>query len=136
MRVVTKVESVCGGSVAGKTVAAWGLTFKANTDDLRDSPAIKILTLLHDKGAEIVASDPTARGVYSNYPWITVADSAVSACDNADVLVVLTEWPQFVDVDPIDVGNVMKVRSVVDARNLLERTKWTAHGFSYIGVGR
>lgn len=136
MRVVTKVESVCGGSVAGKTVAAWGLTFKANTDDLRDSPAIKILTLLHDKGAEIVASDPTARGVYSNYPWIKVADSAVSACDNADVLVVLTEWPQFVDVDPIDVGNVMKVRSVVDARNLLERTKWTANGFSYVGVGR
>jgi UDPglucose 6-dehydrogenase len=135
-RVVTKVEVVCGGSVAGKKIAAWGLTFKANTDDLRDSPAIKILTMLHNNGAEIVANDPTARGSYSDYPWIEVADNALRACQNADALVVLTEWPQFVDVDPIDVGNVMKTRNVVDARNMLDRSKWIANGFTLIGVGR
>jgi UDPglucose 6-dehydrogenase len=127
---------MCSGSVANKHIAAWGLTFKANTDDLRDSPSIKILAMLHTKGAVIHASDPTASGRYDNYPWIQVSPSPIAACVGAEVLVVLTEWPQFVDVDPVDVGNVMKKRNVVDARNLLEKSKWVSHGFEYVGVGR
>jgi UDPglucose 6-dehydrogenase len=136
VRIVTKVEAMCNGSVANKHIAAWGLTFKANTDDLRDSPAIKILTMLHSKGAVIHAFDPTAGDQYDNYPWIQVAPSPIAACEDAEVLVVLTEWSQFVDIDPVAAGNVMKKRNVVDARNLLEKSKWVSSGFEYVGVGR
>jgi len=136
LRIVTKVESLCGGSVAGKKIAAWGLTFKAHTDDLRDSPAIKILTMLNDKGAVITAHEPTATTPYDLFPWIEIASSPVEACIDADVLVVLTEWPTFCDVDPVSVGNALRSRCVVDARNLLDNAKWKAHGFTFVGVGR
>jgi UDPglucose 6-dehydrogenase len=65
-----------------------------------------------------------------------VAPSPIAACEDAEVLVILTEWSQFVDVDPVAVGNVMKKRNVVDARNLLEKSKWVSSGFEYVGVGR
>lgn len=136
LRIVTKVESLCGGSVAGKKIAAWGLTFKAHTDDLRDSPAIKILTMLNDKGAVITAHEPTATTPYESFPWIEVSTSPVDVCADAEALVVLTEWPTFRDVDPVAVGNAMRARCVVDARNLLDEVKWKACGFEFVGVGR
>ena len=136
VRIVTKVESLCGGSVDGKKIAAWGLTFKAHTDDLRDSPAIKILTMLKNKGAVITAHDPTAVDAYESFPWIAVSVSPIDACVDADALVVLTEWPAFSDVDPLAVGNAMRARCVVDARNLLDDKKWKAQGFVFVGVGR
>ena len=135
-RIAEKVIAVCGGSVAGLTVAAWGLTFKAGTDDLRDSPAIKILTMLRDAGATIRAYDPTAKAPYVAYPWITVVQSAVDACRGADALAVLTEWPEFRSVSPSDVAGALNTCRVVDGRNVLERDEWKAAGFDYRGVGR
>ena len=135
-RIAEKVIAVCGGSVAGLTVAAWGLTFKAGTDDLRDSPAIKILTMLRDAGAIIRAYDPTAKAPYVAYPWITVVQSAVDACRGADALAVLTEWPEFRSVSPSDVAGALNTCRVVDGRNVLERDEWKAAGFDYRGVGR
>ena len=93
-RIALKVVDVCGGSVTGKTIAAWGLTFKAHTDDLRDSPSIAILTLLHKMGATIRAYDASARAV-EQYAWIERCSSALEACEGADALAVLTEWPEF-----------------------------------------
>lgn len=135
-RIAAKAIELCGGDVSGLRVAAWGLTFKANTDDLRDSPAIKILEMLRSFGAEIVAYDPTARKPYSAYPWISLGSSAEGACDGADVLVVLTEWNEFVHVDPTAVAKTMNRTLVVDGRNVLNREKWTQAGFTYRGVGR
>ena len=135
-RIAEKVIRLCGGSVQGLKVAAWGVTFKAGTDDLRDSPAVKILTMLRDAGAEIRAYDPTARGEYAAYPWISVGSSALSVCDGADVLAVLTEWPEFAGISPESVGKVMSHRRVVDGRNHLDRDSWRAAGFEYLGVGR
>ena len=135
-RIAAKAIELCGGDVSGLRVAAWGLTFKANTDDLRDSPAIKILEMLRSVGAEIVAYDPTARKPYPAYPWISLGSSAEAACDGADVLVVLTEWNEFVHVDPTAVAKVMNRALVVDGRNVLNREKWTQAGFTYRGVGR
>lgn len=135
-RIANKVIAMCDGSVEGLTVAAWGLTFKAGTDDLRDSPAIKILTMLHDAGAVIRAFDPTAKGEYRNHPWIDVQSDELSACVGADVLAVLTEWPVFSGVDALSVGSRMRHRRVVDGRNLLDREKWQSAGFEYVGVGR
>ena len=135
-RIVRKVLDVCGGNVSGLTVAAWGLTFKAGTDDLRDSPAIKILTMLNGMGARIQAYDPTARQPYSNLPWIDVCGTAIEACKGADVLAVLTEWPEFRDINPTSVGILLNERRVVDARNLLDKENWIGSGFLHRGVGR
>lgn len=135
-RVANKVETICGGSVQGKVVAAWGLTFKANTDDLRDSPAIKILSQLKDAGAVIRAYDPTAHEMYEKYPWIEICSTALSACEDADVLAVLTEWQEFALISPEDVAHRLNNPYVVDGRNVLDREAWIQHGFSYRGIGR
>jgi UDPglucose 6-dehydrogenase len=134
-RVALKVVSVCGGSVAGKTIAAWGLTFKAHTDDLRDSPSIAILTLLHKMGATIRAYDASARAV-EQYPWIERCSSALEACEGADALAVLTEWPEFAQVDPTAVASALRSAAVVDGRNVLNIEAWKSAGFEYRGVGR
>jgi UDPglucose 6-dehydrogenase len=135
-RIAEKVIAECGRSVQGLTVAAWGLTFKANTDDLRDSPAIKILLMLHDAGAIIRAYDPTAKSRYEAYPWITVMPSALDACQDADALVLLTEWSEFATIKPGDVAARMKSSRVVDSRNVLDKTAWIEAGFVHRGVGR
>ena len=135
-RIADKVIAECNGSVQGVTIAAWGLTFKAHTDDLRDSPAIKILTMLHNQGAKIVAYDPTSMAPYSQYPWITVASTPLAACDGASVLAVLTEWPEFSEIDPNAIASRLLHSRVVDGRNVLNREKFVGAGFSYRGVGR
>lgn len=135
-RIVDKVEVAVGGSVSGKIVAAWGLTFKANTDDLRDSPAIKILRILHERGAVIRSFEPTAKGPYAAHPWLPVVTSIEETVEGADVVVLLTEWDIFRDQDPEEVGRHMRVRAVVDARNHLDRGRWLNAGFTYRGVGR
>ena len=134
-RIALKVVDVCGGSVTGKTIAAWGLTFKAHTDDLRDSPSIAILTLLHKMGATIRAYDASARAV-EQYPWIVRCSSALEACEGADALAVLTEWPEFAQVDPTAVASALRSASVVDGRNVLSIDAWKSAGFEYRGVGR
>ena len=134
-RIALKVVEVCGGSVAGKTIASWGLTFKANTDDLRDSPAIAILSTLNDMGATIRAYDPSARGV-EMLPWVQRCDSALEACDGADALAVLTEWPEFAAIAPSDVSIRLNNAVVVDGRNVLNPQQWKSSGFQYRGVGR
>ena len=134
-RIALKVVDVCGGSVAGKTIAAWGLTFKAQTDDLRDSPSIAILTLLHKMGATIRAYDASARAV-EQYTWIERCSSALEACEGADALAVLTEWPEFAQVDPAAVASTLRSASVVDGRNVLNIAAWKSAGFEYRGVGR
>jgi UDPglucose 6-dehydrogenase len=134
-RIALKVVELCGGSVKGKTIASWGLTFKANTDDLRDSPAIAILSTLHNMGATIRAYDAAARGV-ENFPWIQRCDSALEACASADALAVLTEWPEFAGIDPVDVKAQLNQLAVVDGRNILNPSAWKSVGFEYRGVGR
>jgi UDPglucose 6-dehydrogenase len=135
-RIALKIVEVCGGSVQGKVIASWGLTFKAHTDDLRDSPAIAILTLLHDMGAVIRAYEPSSTGVYAAFPWIELVGSAVEVCEGADALAVLTEWPEFSGIDVNAVAAVMKSLAVVDGRNVLNPDVWKSVGFAYRGVGR
>jgi UDPglucose 6-dehydrogenase len=135
-RIADKVTAACGGTVKGMRVAAWGVTFKAGTDDLRDSPAIKILLMLRDAGAHITAYDPTAHGGYAAHPWMEIASSAVAAAEGADVLAVLTEWPEFAEIEPREVHAVIGSARVVDGRNVLDRERWKAAGFDYRGVGR
>ena len=136
IRIANKVIEECGGTVMGKIIAAWGLTFKAETDDLRDSPAIKILTVLNEAGAKIRAYDPTAHKPYPAYPWIEITTSPLDVCDGADVLAVLTEWKEFALIDANEIGKRLSEKMVVDGRNILDRESWQRAGFLYKGVGR
>jgi UDPglucose 6-dehydrogenase len=132
-RVVDKVAAAAGGSLEGVTVAAWGLTFKARTDDLRESPALAVIARLRARGAVVHAYDPTVRGPRSD---VEVFQDPYAACEGAVVLVVLTEWDDLRWLDFDKVGAAMARRHVVDARNLLDRASLVRSGFTYRGVGR
>ena len=137
--VLSSIRHLLGlrGPTEGVTVAVWGLTFKARTDDLRDSPSLAIIQRLLDAGATVQAHDPTVAGPKPGLPnGITLADSPYAACNGAHVLAVLTEWDEFRWVDITQVKSVMAGRVVVDARNLLERNDWRRAGFDHQGIGR
>jgi len=136
-RVVDKVVAMAAGSVEGVKIAAWGLTFKANTDDLRESPALEILGRLAARGALIRAYDPAVQvGNPEVLDSIEIVTDPYAACEDADVLVVLTEWDEFKWFDLDKVAEVMEHPAVVDARNLLDRSALRRRGFSYDGIGR
>ena len=136
-RVADKIRQAAGGSLEGKTVAVWGLTFKARTDDLRDSPSIAIVNRLLAQGATVQAYDPTVHGHRPGVPaGITIAADPYEAVNEADVLAVLTEWDDFRWLDPRRVNTHMRARQVVDGRNLLDRNDWQRAGFIHQGIGR
>ena len=131
-RVLAKVVRMAGGSVDGLTIAAWGLTFKARTDDLRESPALEIIRRLTRMGATVQAYDPTVR---RPLPEMEIFADAYEACQDASVLVVLTEWDEFRWVDLGLVRTRMTHPRIVDARNLLEPAAARRAGFRYDGIG-
>jgi UDPglucose 6-dehydrogenase len=135
-RVVQKIVNAAGGILKGKTIGVWGLTFKANTGDLRDSPALRIVGILNEAGAIIRAFDPAVDALRSNLDGIELFSTPLDAVEGAEVLVVLTEWEVFKEVSPNDVKSLMKSRNVVDARNVLEKDAWQQAGFGYQGIGR
>lgn len=135
-RIVSKVRDACHGSVRGAHVAIWGLTFKANTDDLRDSPAMAIAARLAAEGAGLRAYDPTIGADAAGFTDLEVVRDPYEACMDADVLVVLTEWDEFRWLDFARVAAAMRHATVVDARNVLDPAVMRHLGFAYCGVGR
>ena len=135
-RVADKVARFAGGELEGATVAAWGLTFKADTDDRRQSPALEVLSRLVARGARVKAFDPTVTASMPELPEVEVATDPYAACEGADVLVVLTEWDDFKWLDLDKVADLMAHRRIVDGRNLLDRAAVRRRGFEYEGIGR
>jgi UDPglucose 6-dehydrogenase len=133
-RVTEKVARYVGGSLQGVRIGALGLTFKAGTDDLRESPAIEILSRLVRRGAIVRAYDPAVDT--APIPGIELVADAYATCDDAAVLVVLTEWDEFKWLDYDKIAATMAKRCVVDARNILDKGALLRRGFSYTGVGR
>lgn len=133
-RIALKVARLTGGSVAGATIGVLGLAFKADTDDLRGSPAIAVIERLLARGARVRAHDPVVRT--ASIAGVEVFDDPYLACTGVDAVVVLTEWPQFADLDAARLAAVVRVPSIVDARNLLDPAAYRAAGFTYDGVGR
>lgn len=130
-RIAEKVRLAAGGGLRGRRIAMWGIAFKAGTDDVRESPAVRIASLLVDDGAEVVAYDPEA-----SVDFLIDADSPLDAVQGADVLLVATEWPEFGTVDMTEVAARMKGHRIVDARNLLDPKAVRAAGLDYWGLGR
>ncbi len=132
-----KVIQAMGGDATGKTVAVLGLTFKPNTDDMRDSPAISIVQALQDAGATVRAYDPegmeAARAVLDN---ITYCDGPYAAMEGADAVVLVTEWDAFRALDLDRAKALLNAPVMVDLRNVYPRAELEAAGWSYTGVGR
>jgi UDPglucose 6-dehydrogenase len=136
-RVTDKIRRAAEGSLRGKTVAVWGLTFKARTDDLRDSPSVSIINRILAAGGKVKAFDPTVAGPKPGVPAdVEVCTDPYSATAGADVLAVLTEWDDFRWLEPEKVAEVMTGRQVIDGRNLLDRSDWQRAGFAHQGLGR
>ena len=135
-RMVDKIEHLAGGSVADTTVGVWGLTFKANTDDLRQSPSLHIVERLLARGARVQGYDPAVSGPIEHVPGLEVVPDPYAAGEGATVLAVLTEWDEFKWVDLDKLGGLMASACIMDARNLLDRAAITRRGFTYVGVGR
>ena len=131
-RMIEKVRIAVGGDLNGAVVAAWGLTFKANTDDLRDSPAIAIISELTSRGVTVNAYDPQVAG----HATINTSTDPYDVCDGAHALIVLTEWDEFRWLDLIQVKARLAKPNIVDTRNLLDRSAALRAGFTYQGVGR
>jgi UDPglucose 6-dehydrogenase len=137
-RIIEKLRDAAGGSLRGVTVGAWGLTFKANTDDLRDSPALVVCRRLLDEGATVRAYDPAAgEAAAVQVPELEVVADPYEAAAGAGLLALLTEWDEF---RWLDFGRVVDAmippRVLVDARNLLDPAAMRRRGFAYQGVGR
>jgi UDPglucose 6-dehydrogenase len=136
-RMVKKIRDALGGSEAGKTIGVLGLTFKPETDDLRDAPSLTILPLLHERGAILQVHDPQGMPEAATlHPEFHYMDSAYAACQGADAVVLMTEWNQYRALDLERIKNSMKSPVFVDLRNVYEPAAMRAAGFSYTGVGR
>ena len=137
-RVVGKIVRLAGGSVGGVGVGAWGLTFKARTDDLRSSPALEVIGRLQALGARVRAHDPAVdpRCDHPALSDIEVVSDPYAACEGATVLAVLTEWDEFRRLDFAKVGQLLLAPAVLDSRNLLDPAALRRRGFTYEGIGR
>jgi len=131
-----RVLAAAGGNLRDKTVAVLGLTFKPNTDDMRDSPSIPLITALQDMGAQVRAYDPEgmeqAREVLNN---VIYTESAYDCAKGADVLVIVTEWEQFRALDLDAIKAVMNKPAMVDLRNVYSAEDVSKYGISYSGIG-
>ena len=134
--IVKKTEELVGGNLRGSKIAVWGLTFKANTDDLRDSPAIRIVSQLLLEGASISCFDPMVRANQKSIFGANIHDSIEKSAKNSDLILVLTEWNEFREVDPGFIGGVMANRNVFDCRNVLNKENWEKAGFVFKALGR
>ncbi|MDH6531890.1 UDPglucose 6-dehydrogenase [Aurantimicrobium minutum] len=136
-RVIERVLTEGGGAETGLTVAVLGLAFKPHSDDVRDSPALDVALGLVAAGATVVAYDPEAMGAaQKRFPELVVAKNVDQALLGADIAVLVTEWPEFVELDPRRVGDLMTHKRIVDARNVLNPAQWRAEGFHYSSLGR
>jgi UDPglucose 6-dehydrogenase len=131
-RMVELTREACSGSLLGARVAVLGAAFKPESDDVRDSPALNVAGQIQLQGASVTVYDPKAnQNARSLFPTLNYADSARAACDKADVLLVLTEWDEFLRIDPRMMGEAVRRRVVIDGRMCLDKSKWQDAGWQY-----
>ena len=136
-RMIDKVLDLFDGKLAGKRIGVLGVTFKPNTDDMRDAPALTIVPALVGAGAEVIVTDPEgAKEGTALLPGVTWAEDAYATADGADALVILTEWNQFRALDLPRIAQLMRGDRVADLRNIYTAAEMAAAGLHLVGVGR
>jgi UDPglucose 6-dehydrogenase len=124
------------GPLEGKTIAAWGVTFKGGSEDTRESPALDIISLLRNEGARVNVHDPSLKPDETVLFADLVGASPIDSARNAECVAILTDWPEFAEVDLHELASVMQGKLIYDGRNLLDRRQVEAAGLQYHGVGR
>ena len=136
-RMVELATAACGGSLLGANIAVLGAAFKPESDDVRDSPALNVAGLLQLNGATVNVYDPKAmENSQRLFPTLNYSTSVPEACDRADAVLVLTEWREFLDLDPAALAETVRSRVVVDGRNCLDVARWSAAGWQVYALGR
>ncbi|MEV6983089.1 UDP-glucose/GDP-mannose dehydrogenase family protein [Sphaerisporangium sp. NPDC051017] len=136
-RVVDLTTKTLGGDVTGRRIAVWGAAFKVGTDDIRDSPALDVATRLHAAGAALTVYDPMAiETARAAHPDLGYADDPIHAARGADLLLVMTGWPEFRAINPQDLGGVVAQRVAIDTRAVLHDVWWNEHDWTIHRPGR
>jgi UDPglucose 6-dehydrogenase len=137
IRMVELAREVCDGSLLGKRVAVLGAAFKPDSDDIRDSPALNVAAQLQLQGAVVRVTDPAAvENSRRQWPQLDYTDTPEEAAQRADAVLLLTEWRQYRELDPVAFGKVVAQKRVLDGRNALDRAAWEAAGWQYRALGR
>ncbi|WP_436777313.1 UDP-glucose dehydrogenase family protein [Yinghuangia sp. YIM S09857] len=136
-KMVDLAREACGGGFLGRRVAVLGAAFKPESDDIRDSPALNVAAQVQLQGGEVTVYDPKATdNARKMYPGLAYADTAFDAARGAHVVLHLTEWREFRDIDPVELGSVVAARHIIDGRNALDAPRWRAAGWTFRALGR
>ncbi len=136
-RMVELTTEACGGSLLGANIAVLGAAFKPESDDVRDSPALNVAGMLQLNGATVNVYDPQAlENSRKVFPTLNYSTSVAEACDRADAVLVLTEWREFIDLDPAELAGVVRARVIIDGRNCLDVARWRSAGWRVHCLGR
>ncbi|RKO26208.1 UDP-glucose/GDP-mannose dehydrogenase family protein [Pseudarthrobacter phenanthrenivorans] len=135
-RTVSLAAELCGGSVAGRAVTVLGASFKPDTDDVRDSPALDVADRLAAAGAHVTVTDPKAvNNAWRRYPRLRFESGTERALEGAELVLLLTEWDEYRRLSPATAGEAVRRRMVLDARNVLDAADWQSHGWVVRGLG-
>lgn len=136
-RTVDLAEEVMGGSLRGVRVAVLGAAFKPDSDDVRDSPALDVAVAVRRDGGRVTVYDPQAMdNARALHPELDFGASLTATVEGADLVMLLTEWPQFRTMDPVGIGAIVRARNIVDGRMVIDPIRWRAAGWTYRGLGR
>ena len=137
---LAKIIAHYGGEIAGKTFCVWGLAFKPRTDDIREAPAIDLITGLLSRGAKVQASDPAAiapmKNVFAESDSMKYFRKNTDALDGADALVIMTEWNEFRNPNYDMIAEKINDKVIFDGRNIYDPERMREYGFTYYGIGR
>ena len=137
VRMVDLAREVCGGSIVGRRIAVLGAAFKPHSDDIRDSPALSVAAQMQLQGAQVTVTDPQAiDNAKKKWPELAYADTVEEAVHGSEVVLLLTEWPEYVALDPVALRQQVSAPRIIDGRNCLEPATWRAAGWTYRALGR
>jgi UDPglucose 6-dehydrogenase len=135
-RTVEVARELCRGHLSGRTVTVLGAAFKPDTDDIRDSPALDVALQLAAAGAHVTVTDPKAiNNAWMRYPQLRFESSVSRALEGAELVLLLTEWEEYRSLSPESVGSLVRRRTMLDARNVLDAAEWEAAGWTVRGLG-
>ncbi len=137
VRMVDLAREVCGGSIVGRRIAVLGAAFKPHSDDIRDSPALSVAAQMQLQGAQVTVTDPKAiDNARKKWPELSYAGTVDETVRDAEVVLLLTEWPEYVALDPVALKEQVAAARIIDGRNALDPVAWRAAGWTYRALGR
>lgn len=136
-RMLDLTREQLNGMIKNKRITVWGAALKPDTDDIRDSPALAVAQALHQAGATVTVSDPKALdNARKTHPQLNYAEHPIKAAEGAELLLHLTEWPEFTRIDPADLATRVAAPRVIDGRGTLNPARWQAAGWTHRALGR